>query len=372
MEPIRILHILHRLNRGGIESRTMDLYRALDRTKFQYDFYVYSGESGVFDEEIRSMGGRVYLSQGHHSKYNIPNFKEFYKFLSEHKEYRIVYAYNQWAGFYLREAKKSGVPIRIANAETSVQRISLKNIIKNIAKINVNRYATHRFAVSQKAAYYLFGKKLVDAGQVKIWPNAINTQRFKFSESERNSIREELGLGSSFTIIHVGNLLYVKNHPFLLRVFSEIKKIHSDSRLLLIGAGDITNLLSLANELGIQEAVSYLGAREDVPNLLLAGDVFIFPSFYEGFPGAVLEAECSGLPCIISDSITNEVVLTDSVKQLSLSLSPHQWAVESLKFKGLERTDRVEIIRNAGFDVQDLVHKMEMFYTQCYENEGIK
>lgn len=369
MEPVRILHIVHTLNRGGMESRIMDLYRNLDHERFQYDFYIESGKCGMFDDEIRSFGGRVYLSQGH-CNFNIPDFKAFHKFLVGHPEYRIVYAYNQWSGFYLKEAKKCGVPHRIANARTSIQIKSPKNEIKNLVKLNVNKYATHRFAVSKKAANWLFGKKMLSADQVEIWPNAIDTQKFMFSEIERNEVRKELGLEDAFIVIHVGNIRYEKNHPFLLTVFNEIKKLQPNAKLLLIGGGNIEKLVPQMKDLGIENSVKYLGIREDIPKLLQAGDVFVFPSLYEGFPGAVLEAECSGLPCIISDTITDEVVLTKGVKQLSIKQSPYQWAWESLNYMELDRTIQMEIVRDAGFDIHDLVYQMERLYSQ-YEKNGV-
>lgn len=223
MKPVRILHIVHTLNRGGMESRIMDLYRNINHDKYQYDFYVESGKPGIFDDEVKSLGGRVYHSKGI-NRHNIPDFKAFYQFITIHPEYKIVYAYNQWAGLYLKEAEKCGVPYRVANARTSIQTKSFKNMVKNFVKLNVNKYSTHRFAVSKKAADWLFGEEMVNTGHVKIWPNAIDTQKFIFSEAVRDEVRNELGLGTSFTVIHVGNIRFEKNHPFLLQVFAEVKK----------------------------------------------------------------------------------------------------------------------------------------------------
>ncbi len=359
-EPVRVLHIVHALNRGGMESRIMDLYRHLDKDRYQYDFYIESGQAGMFDEEVISLGGRIYYSK-RHDKYNIPNFKAFRMFLTDHPECKIVYAYNQWSGWYLKEAKKCGIPNRIANARTSIETKSVKNTIKNIVKLNVNKYATYRFAVSKKAATWLYGERALQDGLVKIWPNAIDVEKYKFSEDVRREVREELGLGDSFTVIHVGNFRFEKNHPFLLRVFSEIKKKKKDAKLVLAGAGDIESLKSLMNELGIINDVIYLGVRKDVPRILQAGDVFVFPSLYEGFPGAVLEAEASGLRCIISDSITDEVLVTDHIKALSLNLEPQKWAEEVDRLSIDDRHCAWIKIREAGFDIKDLTRKTEAF-----------
>lgn len=361
MKPVRILHIVHTLNRGGMESRIMDLYRNINHDKYQYDFYVESGKSGIFDDEVKRLGGRVYQSKGIR-RYNIPDFKAFHQFITIHPEYKIVYAYNQWAGFYLKEAKKCGVPYRIANARTSIQTKSLRNIVKNLVKLNVNRYSTHRFAVSKKAANWLFGKKLVDAGDIKIWPNAIDTQKFIFSEMVRNEVRNELGLGTAFTVIHVGNIRFEKNHLFLLQIFAEVKKKYSDAKLILIGGGDIEMLKPQITKLRIDNSVMYLGIRQDIPRLLQAGDVFVFPSLYEGFPGAVLEAEASGLNCLISDSITDEVILTDHIAALSLNDNPQKWACAIESFNKIDRKNAWKTIKNENFDIKDLVIRTEKFF----------
>lgn len=361
MEPVRILHIVYRLNRGGLENRIMDLYRNLNRDKYQYDFYIESGGVGMHDEEVRKLGGKIYYSQGI-NKYNIPNFKAFNLFLKKHIEYKIVYAYDQWAGWYLKEAKKCGVPYRIANARTSIQTLSIKNIAKNIVKLNVNKYATHRFAVSKRAADWLFGKRQSGLNHINIWPNAIDTKKFIYSESVRDDIRKDLGFNDNFIVLHVGNIRYEKNHAYLIKVFAEVKHILPSARLLLVGGGNFELLKNQIEDLGIENDVKYLGVRNDIPKLLQAGDVFVFPSLYEGFPGAVLEAETAGLPCFISDTITDEVVLTDYVRQLSIKIHPKYWAQEILKCVGLSRRDGVEIIKEAGYDIKNLVIEIEVFY----------
>lgn len=361
IEPIRILHIVHKLDLGGMESRIMDIYRNLDHEKYQYDFYVESGEEGIFDEEVCSLGGRIFLSKGKRC-HNIPHFKVFRQFLEKHKEYKIVYAYNQWAGLYLKQATKCKIPFRIANARTSIQTKSIKNNVKKLVKLNTNRYATHKFAVSKKAAIWLFGNKEVDAGNVKIWPNAIDTERYAYSNKVRYEVRRELGLDNELTIIHVGNIRIEKNHRFLFDVFSEVKRNHENSKLVLVGGGDIETLKSQMQESNIIDSVIYLGVRQDIPRLLQAGDIFIFPSLYEGFPGAVLEAEASGLNCVISDSITEEVMVTDHIKALALSRGPDIWAKTVEEFEAVDRALAWKSIKNRGYDIKELANNTQRFF----------
>lgn len=355
MNAVRILHIVNGLNRGGMESRIMDIYRHINRNKYQFDFYIESGKKCAFDNEVIGMGGKVYYMNGF-KRFNLPNFTAFDDFLKVH-QYKIVYSYNQWAGWYLRIAKRNGVPYRIANARTSLQTKSIKNFIKNQVKYNVNIFATHRFAVSKLAGDWLFGANQ----RYEILPNAINAEKYKFSINNRITIRNELNLKDDFTIIHVGNLRWEKNHTFLIDIFAEICKYEKSAKLVLVGRGDFKSLANKIADLGLSKQVIYLGARDDVYSLLSCGDVFIFPSFYEGFPGAVLEAQANGLRCLISDSITKEVMLTKHISSLSISAGPKEWTKELYNIQKCDRQNAWKEIVNAGYDINQLIVKTEKF-----------
>ena len=356
MEVLRILHIFNGLNRGGMESRIMDVYRHIDKNKYQFDFYVESGEKGAFVDEILAMGGRVYYMSGSKCM-NLPNFKEFKHFITSHK-YKIVFAYNQWSGWYLKIAKEAGVPFRVANARTSLQTKSLKNSIKNLVKLNSSKHATHCFAVSKLAGDWLFGEN----HDYNILPNAIDVNQYKFSSQKRARVRRQLDLEKNYIVVHVGNFRHEKNHPYLLDVFSEICKIRPEAKLVLIGKGDISMFSEQINGLNIDKNIIHLGVREDVSTILQGGDVFIFPSFYEGFPGAVLEAETSGLPCIIADTITSEVVLTRQVKRIPLSKGACFWAQMINTFVNIERENAWKDVLNAGYDINDLTDRLEQLF----------
>lgn len=363
-EPIRVLCVVTQMNRGGLENRLMDIYRNIDRKRIQVDFYTCRKERGQYDDEILSLGGRVYYNDplSVSRLYKIP--RRFADFFRQHPEYNIVHAQmNQWCGLILKGAKRAGVPVRIAHSLTALENDSFKNTVKNIIKLPVNRYATHRFAVSGKAGRWLFGDKAMEHGKVEVWPNAIDCGRFVFDEEIRASVRCELDLNNSFTLIHVGNSRPVKNHGFLLQVFASLLNKESNSRLVLVGEGVANGTLrQQAASLGIADKVIFLGLRDDVPRLLQAGDVFVFPSFYEGLPGAVMEAQAASLPCFISDSITNEVCITPLVEQMPLSLSSDLWAEQVLARRGEKRESTREYFEATGFDVHSLVEKLTDFY----------
>lgn len=368
-QPIRILRVVTQMNRAGIESRLMELYREVDRSVVQFDFYTLRETPGQFDEEILSLGGKIYYNPPLSVSrfYDIP--KRFETFFRAHPEYQIVHAHmNQWCGLILKGAKAAGVPVRIAQAHTSLNKLSLQCMVKNILKQPVNRYATDRIAVSDYAGKWLYGKKKVKQGEVLFWKNGIETERYVFSEEIRAMTRKELGLADEFTLMHVGNLRPEKNHEFLFRVFAEVLKEKPNSRLVLVGK-DMSDgrLLQLAEEMQIAAKTMFLGSRKDVAQLLQAGDVFVFPSFYEGFPTAVLEAQATGLPCVISDTITREIAVTPLVEFRSIQTKPSEWARCVLAKEDTNRINVSDMIVRAGHSLSDSVERVQKFYLSKME-----
>ena len=365
--PIRVLQIVTQMNIGGMESRLMDIYRHIDREKIQFDFYSCRQNPGAFDDEIISLGGKVYYNAPLTVKNLIAIPRRFWSFLNDHHNYLIVHCHlNQWCGLVLAGAMKANVPIRIAHSRTSLKQNSIKNFIKNIIRFPVNYTATHRFAVSDKAAEWLFGKRSVSSGRVQIWPNAINCSKYSYDISTRMRIRDYLNLGDSYTLIHIGNLRPEKNHMFLLQIFKLLKNQVSNCKLLLVGEDTLNGSIQKeAQRLSIINDVQFLGLRTDVSDLLQAADVFVFPSLYEGFPGAVIEAQSSGLPCIISNTITEEVAISKDVVQLSLS-NVDIWVQKIIEIKQQFPTRNSEHIitqlKTCGFDVIELSARMEQFY----------
>lgn len=370
--PIRILQIVTQMTRSGLESRLMDIYRNIDRSRVQFDFYTCCKEADFFDDEIKAMGGKVF--------YNDPlDLKEIHRisnrfklFLLKHTEYRIVHCHlNQWCGLVLKGAEQANVPVRIAHSRTSLQKFTTKNVIKNIVKLSTNRYATHYFAVSRIAGEWLFGKRMVDSGKVEIWPNAIDCKKFVFNLQKREKMRKMLGLGNDLTLIHVGNLRPEKNHAFLFQIFKQVLDEQPSAKLILVGRDMMDGTTqSLAKGVGIDKSVQFLGSRSDVSDLLQAGDVFVFPSLYEGFPGAVLEAQAAGLPCVISDTITDEVCITDNVKQLPLGDSS-LWVKEITKIAKYQRNNTISQLCSAGYDITTLAKNLVDFYINTHYKNTI-
>jgi len=360
--PIRVLHIVTQMNRAGLESRIMDIYRNIDRNVIQFDFYSCSQEKGVFDDEIEALGGIVYYGKKLSFSGTLRISDQFFAFLSDHPEYRIVHCHmNQWCGLILKGAYMAGVPHRIAHSRTSLETVTLKNVIKNTIKIPTVKYANHYFAVSKKAGIWLFGKKLVQSGKVEILPNAINCSLFQYNEQRRIEIRKKLNLSSQFVLINVGNLRFEKNQKFLLEVLAKIPSSVDNIKLLFVGgdSGLKNKLVEKANSLGVKDKVVFLGSRTDVADLLFAADVFVFPSLYEGFPGAVLEAEASGIPCLISERITYEVCINDNAFVLPIT-NAEIWKDKVLQLY-VQQSDYPEMnrARNVKVDIMNYdIHRL--------------
>jgi Glycosyl transferases group 1. len=264
--PIRILHIVTHMNRGGTESRLMDLYRVLDRTRFQFDFYTLRKHKGDYDDEIISLGGRVI--------YNSPitafslgkNRKEFRNFIQNNR-YDIVHCHlTELSPIFLAVAKQCGIKNRIVHSRRADVKGGLKAIYKKIMKKFIPLYATHYYTVSDKAGYWLYGRRLMESGKVVRINNAVDAQKFRFDETVREIKRNELGLKDNNMVVGlVGNFTYPKNHLFLLDIFSSIRKIDDNAVLVLVGDGAYRKAIEgKISQLGLSGHVRLLGKRTDV------------------------------------------------------------------------------------------------------------
>lgn len=368
LEPIRVLHVFGGLDAGGAESRTMDIYRQINKEKVQFDFLIHTEKRGFFEDEIIKMGGRIYRVPrfGINSIISYPQkTKDFFAY---HPEYKIVHGHILSTAFiYQRIARKYKVPVRIAHSRCgSRTEFSFENLIKEFFKRLTKFYVTDQFAVSRIAGESAFGTRNVKNGKVKILPNAIQSDRYLYNEELRNRIRKELNLEDKLVVGHIGRFQQQKNHKFLVEIFNEIQSIQKKSVLLLIGDGELKkDIQNKVEELGLRDKVIFAGVRSDVPDLLQIMDVLLFPSFFEGLPGVVLEAQAAGLPCVISDKITSEVKITDLVEYVSLEKNAEYWADKViLSTDDFIRENIRKKIVEAGYDIKSVAKWYETFYLE--------
>jgi len=360
MEKIRVLHIVGKMERGGLETMIMNFYRNINKSKVQFDFIVHGEEKGFFDDEILKMGGKIYHVRKKSDSF-LGNLKDIYNVIYNN-QYKIVHVHQDaMSMFALREAKRAGVSIRIAHAHsTSMPPSLLGKIIYPYALKRTNKYATHKFACSEASAKYLFNR---NTSNVVIFKNAINTQRFTFIPEEYQSVREKYNLNGNFVIGHIANFLYPKNHDFVIEIFKELLKKRTNSKLLLCGSGQLLEQYkNKVIESDLQENIIFMGNIDNVNEIMQGLDAFILPSLYEGFPVVLVEAQCEGLPCFVSNVITKETKITDNIHYLSLNAGPEKWSDEILKVVSSNRKDFSDEIYKSGFDILDVSKKLEDVY----------
>ena len=356
------------LNRGGAETMVMNYYRNINRTKVQFDFVVHREERGAYENEIEQLGGRIYRFMPLRP-WTIPQYKKQIKqFFDEHPEYRIIHGQCSESGYYFyKEASKRGVPVIIAHAHSSHVPFDLKLIGRTWMKLKMRPYLTHYLTCGKEAAEWLFGKRLAE--KAIILPNAIDTNHYEFSPITRQRLRQQLGFTDGDSVVcHVGSFVKPKNHRTIVEIFNIFHKQHPKSVLMLIGEGILMQeIQDQVKSFGLTDYVYFMGLREDVNLLLMAADVFLFPSLHEGFPLSLLEAQCSGLPCIISDSIPQETCITNLATRLSLKESTEQWAeaISRQSSFSCDRADYAIQIAKAGYDIKKNAQWLEDFYLSC-------
>lgn len=361
-EAIRVLQVFASLDRGGAETMLMNLYRTIDRSRIQFDFIVNYRDSGyAYEAEIKSLGGRIYSVPEFRIKNIIHFIKTWSALLREHSEWKIIHCHHtSCAVFYLPVIRRFHRTVIIHSHSASEDR-SVKGLCTYLLRLPLRYQADYLFACSKAAAARMFGR---NNKRVHILNNAINVERYEYKEDIRLEKRKELGLSDQFVIGHIGNFTPAKNYPFLLIIFREIHRINPKAVLMLVGKSENNpGIAETVSRLHLNASVIFTGVREDIPELLQAMDVFLFPSLYEGIPVSLIEAQASGLRCIISDTIARDVKITDCVEFLSLQEAPEFWSDSVLRYQnGYARQSRQEDICRAGYDIRDNVGWLEGFY----------
>lgn len=319
---IHILQSVSNMDRGGIESMLMNYYRHLDRTRFQFDFLVNKKKPGFFDDEIRALGGRIFQSPGVAPQSYPAYLRSMQQLLAQHPEIKVLHAHNEAMQlFALEGAKKAGLPVRIAHAHNTRLPKDAKLPIKWFCKQFIPGAATDYWACGRAAGIYYFGQSAWDARGVTL-RNAIDLDRFGYRPEVRAKLRAEL----------------------------EAK----------------------AARLGIAQDVKFLGVQSDTSIWYQAMDVFVMPSLFEGLPVVGMEAQASGLPCVFSTGVTEEVLLRPDSCRISLEQPDKAWAAV-LKDADRNLPDRAQAaaqVRAAGYDIRQETLRLQQLYTGLIAKRG--
>ena len=369
MEPIRVLHILHSMNRGGAENAIMNYYRFIDRSKVQFDFLLTDTNKCQFEDEIKHLGGRLFRVPLLTICNPFPYVKGVYRFLKSHQEYRIVHSHTSSKSFLpLWIAKKCSVTIRICHSHASQSESGSRGMIRDLLKPFLKVVATHCFSCGYDAALWLYGEKMVKRGRVQFFPNVIDASKFDYDKNVRHSIRTLLGISGSTVVLGcTARFSKVKNHYFLISLFEQFHNRIKDSRLLLVGDGELRYAITQRVEsLGLKDSVIFTGVVQNVPDYEQAMDFFLLPSFNEGIPLSLIEAQVSGLHCYASTGVPCESDKTGLVSFLPIDKGVEPWLEVIINDMRYQRSSRLEDIVAAGYDAKTSARKLESFYREMY------
>lgn len=363
-KPVRTLVITNTMDAGGAETFLMKVYRTMNKEQNQFDFLINKQDKCFYENEISEKGGRIFRGISK-SKNPIKSFIRVYRIIKDNNYKSVLcVAVHPLVAIDLLAVKLGGAKIRLVRStNSSAGGGGISNFLANMCRPLVRCLATSYLAPSFEAGVWLFGKKAVECGKVEIITNGIQVENYEFDEKKRNSIREEFDLNGNFVIGHVGRFNRQKNHSFLLDTFKCICDENLEARLLLVGTGELeTQIKEKAISLGIRDKIIFAGVRSDVPELLMAMDVLIFPSLYEGMPNVVIEAQATSLPCVISDTISKDVRITDCVSFVSLSDSSDEWANVAIAKAKKTRKNLCEEIIAKGYSIEETTK----YLTECF------
>lgn len=368
---IVIINVFASLDSGGAENRTMDVYRNIDRTKYQFHFIAASLKPNqYFEKEIISLGGKIIKTASPREIGILKHVKELIKIFKQYDPSKtVVHSHSLYhSGLVLYAAKRADIKVRIAHARASQSSSKgLKNeIFIQIGKLLILRYSTNRFAVSNVAGHFLFGK-----ASFVVIPNAIDIKRYSnFTENERTHYKHEFKINDNDTIIgHIGRLEVEKNHDFLLTVFHEYHKKNKKSKLLLIGDGTLKeHIQQRISQLQLDDSVIMCGIRRDANRIINIFNIIVFPSLFEGLPGVILEAQAAGIPCILSTNITKEVDLGLGIVDFDALDSPEDWVKDIENWRpNIPNSSQIEsAFGNRSLSISSEIQKL----TEVYDSVG--
>ncbi len=365
---IKLLVVCGSVTNGGVGSVIVKMLKNIDFDKFDvYVNYYKTEKEGLFQERIKEI---IPTEQQFVFDFSLKNISKTIKNtrnIYENNHFDIMHSHcTTLSLFHFYFAKKYGVKTRIMHSHsTKFAETKVKSLRNSLMYSLIKPFITDRFACGKDAGSFLFKDK-----PFTVINNAVDCKQFQFNKEWRNEIRNEFNLSEdAFILGHISNFAPVKNHSFIIDVFNEYYQTNNNSYLLLVGAGEtFQQTKEKVRTLGIEKQVILVGVRDDVFRFYSAMDCFVFPSLFEGLPLTLVEAQVSGLPCVISDRIADEVMISDIIQELPLdNISKWIEAIESLRKRNYDRKLYADIVGNKGYDMQKEVKKLEEIYINQME-----
>lgn len=365
--PIRVAVIMGKMNSGGKKTLAMEYFRHMDHDKIKFDFICDADSNAIPTDEIKQLGGEVHIVAPY--QHIIQNMGDMVS-LFRKNHYDIVHAYNSTMNLFpMAAASFAGVPVRINESVSMGNKREKKYILKCLLRPFSHLFSTHYMSCGETCGIWQFGNDLYNKGKISVFKSVVNTEKYKFDPELRKTTREKYHLSHNLVIGHIARFTAQKNSLFLIDIFHEIHELEPKAKLLLIGDGDLKEaMMAKIYQYHMEDAVVYLGRREDILQFYNAMDCFLLPSLYEGLPVVGIEAESTGLPVFFSSEIPKESGACDDLSHfISLNKSAKEWAtviITALKGKVSQRTDHSNEVKAAGFDSTEEAHKLETYYSE--------
>lgn len=366
----KVLIIAASLRIGGAEKVARDI--ALYALPGQYEFHyvVFGDEVGAYESQLQEQGCAIFHMAMPADSY--PRFlKVLWRLMKTH-QYDIVHAHNMFnCGWTMLVAACAGVPVRVAHSHSALDdgNSIVKLVYEAVMRFLILTCATDLVACGIKAGHRLFGRKAYER-RVNLILNGIDVRAFAFNSSSRAAIRNQLHAADRFILGHAGHLMEVKNQAFLLDLMPLILKRRPDVLLLLLGAGEDRPMLEKKiRDMSLEDHVIMTGNVTNVADYLSAMDVFVFPSLYEGLPLSILEVQANGLPCVISDSVPEDVFVTDLLHPVSLKAPKEQWIEAILNAQRRNSDTYNRLLQQSDYTVEKAMAKIYRVYEKGMTND---
>ena len=356
---------------GGITSMMINIQKNLDRDKLNFDYLVLHDRHEDLEDVVVGMGSNKLIASADEvgNKF-LRGIKRWYRLYRTFKDNNIKVLHLNGGPssdmnivFLAKLAGVKHVTFHTHNAGSAVYRNKVSVIMSNSYKPLMPVFVDSFWACSSLAAQFSFPKSIVDGKKYTFIPNGIELERYAFDSKIREEIRKDLGLEDKFVIGHAGRFNVQKNHTYLIDMFAALHDKCDDAILILFGDGELKSAMrQKVKELNLEDCVRFMGTTNEMGKMYQAMDVFVMPSLCEGLPVAGVEAQASGLPVVLADTITKEVDITDCVKYLPLSEDKSEWVKEILNFRGFKRYSRIEDLRKVGFDEKDVAKYFQDYY----------
>lgn len=367
-KPIRVLQVLHILNRGGAEAMIMNLYRKVDRTRVQFDFLVHEPDKGLFEDEITQMGGRIFRVSAFKGYNALSYYRECKRLFRKHPEIKVVHGHlGSCAALYLKAAKECGM-FTIAHSHSAGSGThSIKGYAYNIFSYPTRYVAQQLFGCSTEAGLSRYGRTAVEGSKYMNFNNAVDVSAYLFNADNRLALRTELHISNDTLLIGtVGRVTPPKNPYRILSIFKQIVKDNANVKCLWVGTGEMEpEIRSSIEAEGLQDRIIMTGVRSDIPKVMSALDGMLFPSLWEGLPVSVIEAQAANLPVVLANTISRETQISDLLRWHSLDEDDSVWATDTIQLAKEQKDNRSHYlfdISTTGYDINETVKWIMDFY----------